>query len=205
MKDNYQHVPGGTWCDPSSRDSRWYVFKQTYMCRVPYLKSMSTDYIRHFGIPTSGDPIYDKQTANELVTRMLTIVQMVEFYKQGTSIYVVNPKDTKDIYMRITDHLNFWKQQLENGWHMRDAPIEDLMLMDKFANAVFNHARQFTTEIVESLVARKVAGTMRVNRQQIMGKRINKPPVDDNGDRKLPEREGMAEMFAQHRNIIRKP
>ena len=200
MKDN--KVGPGTWIPENQRDTRWWIFFKLFQCRIPNIKTMSLDYVKQFGMPTCGDPILDKETANELVIRMLSIAQMVDFFNQGVTILLVKYTDAKIIYEYISNHLQFWKLQLESGFHVRNAPIEDLVAMDKFAVTVYAHAKyQFTTDMVDSIIARRMSTTMRVTRDRILRKKpqvvtINEVTKEEETNQ-FPQRESMAEVFAQ--------
>lgn len=190
-------VASATWTPPENRDTSYFIFKKLFMCKIKNIDSMSIDYIRIFGSPTSGDTTSDYGTTNELITRMLTINQMVEYYKQGITIHVVNYNDTKEIYDRISDHLNAWKTKLNTSFHVREAPIDDLVLLDKFASVVYQHAvRLMDTKYVDSILSRQIAGTLNVTRDNIlaplksMSTTIN--PIEED---KPPERLSMASSF----------
>lgn len=191
-----------TYVPEHLRDTAWYIFNKKYLCRVSNIQTRSIDHIALFGSPTCGDPARDRDMADQLIDRMLTINEMVEFFKQGITIRVANVRETKSIYEHITDHLNYWKRHLEESWHTRGAPIDDLILLDRFANVVYRHAvYQFTTEIVESLLARRMSSVMTVNRNSIMGNKAKVVTINANGEKevteaKIPERESMAEAFA---------
>ena len=189
---------------PEQRDSRWHIWNDLFMVRVPFLQNQSVDYLQHFGVPASGYAPYDQQTANELVTRMMSIKEMVEFFARGVTIAVVKHSDTKVIYERITDHLQAWKRELETSLHIRNAPLDDLRTMDRFASAVYPHAQQhFTEEIVESLIARRMSSVMRVRRDNILGpppeavRRIRgEADAEPQEEPTKPQRVSMAEVFA---------
>lgn len=199
----------GTWIPESARDSRWWIFKKLFMCRVSNIQSMSVEYLQHHGMPSVGDSRHDTETANELVTRMLPISEMVKFFNDGVPVRVCNYADTKEIYERITDHLNFWKQNLENGLNTRGAPIDDLLLMDRFAMTVYEFAKhQFTTEIVDSIIARRMSSTLRVSRDRIMGRKPKTIEVTNpetgathKEEEGLPARMSMSETFASRKAI----
>lgn len=198
-----------SWIPEHERDTRWYIWKKLFLCRVNGFKSRSIEDVEHFGVPASGDALYDQAMMQEDVQRMLCIDQMVEFFRNGVTVGVLKEKDTKVIYEHITDHLNAWKAKLENGWHISNAPIDDLILMDKFANAVHKHARHhFTTDIVDSILARRMAGSLRVTRDKILGggpkpKIINKIEGEEGKEEedKFPQRKSMAELFAAKADI----
>lgn len=198
-----------TWVPPEQRDTRWYIWFKLFKCRLNAFKSRSIEDVEHFGVPYSGDPLYDQAMMQEDKIRMLTINDMVEYFRKGLVVAVVDSKDTKLIYEYITDHLNAWKEKLEKGWHIGGAPIEDLILMDKFANAVHKHARHhFTTEMVDSILARRLSGTLRVSRDKIFAagpkpEVVNKLEDGQEDDEpKFPERKGMAEVFAAKSDIV---
>lgn len=193
----------GTYIPENQRDTSWWIWNKKFMCRVPYLQTMSSDYIRHFGIMVSGDPVRDRAITSEMITTMLSINQMVEYFQKGITVGVVNYADTKKIYEYISDHLTAWRQRLEHGLNVRDAPLDDLVVMDRFAAAVYQHARHlFDEAFVEGILARSMMGSMRLNRTSFT-KRLEptpeKPKDSEDPHAHLPERNSMSEVFASHR------
>jgi hypothetical protein len=191
------------WVPEHQRDTAYYICRSLFQCRVPYIHTVSVDYIKLFGMPASGDPAHDRAMASELTIRMLSIDKMAELYKNGVTVRLVKYTDAKVIYEHISNHLNAWKIHLENGLNIRHAPIDDLVLLDKFAVAVYAHAKyQFTTEMVDSILARRMSTTMRANRNTILRRKepqvtvINGVEVKE--EVKLPERTSMAATFAQY-------
>ncbi len=198
-----------SWVPIEQQTVQWKIWNLLFKCRISNIQSMSTQYIKHHGMPSIGDPQYDKAMANELVFRMITIADMVKFYNDGVQIYISNPADTKIIYELISDHLIAWKTQLETSLNTGDAPVEDLLLMDKFANTVYAHAKyHFTTDFIDSILARRMAGAQRANRQTILTKQ-NAPAVvvnpetgeqEENKD-KYPERHSFSDVFASRKKV----
>ena len=191
------------WVPEDQRDTRYWIFNALFYCKVSNIQSQSLDYLQLHGMPCVGDATYDRQQANELIDRALCIVDMIELYNNGVTVRVSKYEDTKIIYERITDHLNAWKTRLESGFHMKDAPIEDLILMDKFAVSVYSHAKyQFTEVYVDSLIGKRLTSTMRIPLDQLITRKeitsINKIE-DDNSEDKLPTRVSMQEIFASRR------
>lgn len=189
----------GTWVPEEQNTPAWKIFNKRFKCRVPFLHTMSVDYIENFGIPTSGDERFDQEIKNELSDRMLTIVEMVNYFSSGVNVEVDKISDTKEIYELISDHLTAWKDRLSASFHTRNAPIEDLIKMDEFATAVYKYARpQFTTSIVESILSRKMSEAMPFNRQNILAP-MKKESIGENGDAPAeteePKRASMADSF----------
>jgi len=190
-------VASATWTPPSNQDSSYFIFKKLFMCRVKNIESMTIDYIRIFGSPASGDSRNDLETANELVIRMLSINQMAEYFKQGVTVHVVNYVDTKEIYDRISDHLNAWKTRLSTSFHVRDAPIEDLLLLDKFASVVYQHAVTILDpSYVDSILSRQISNVLNVTRENILlPLKSEATTINPIEEKKLPERVSMASSF----------
>jgi hypothetical protein len=199
--------PKVTWLPEEQRDTRYYIFVPIFKCRVSNIKSMSISYLQHFGMPTASDPRLDAETSGELITRMLTIEAMAEFFNKGVTIAVCKYEDTKVIYDHISNHLNFWKRQLDTGLNTKNAPFDDLILLDKFANAVYAHAKfQFTQDTVDSILLRQMSGAMSFTKDTLFRKppvvlTVNKTPEEEQED-KYPERASMAEGFNSRKEII---
>lgn len=191
----------------SERTTAWWIWNKLFMCRVPYLQTMSPDYIREYGVLASGDPVRDKALSSEMTTTMLSIAKMIEYYGKGVTVGVVRYEDTKKIYEYISNHLQAWKRELEYSVHA-DAPVDDLLLMDRFASAVYTHARhQFTQDYADGIIARRLAGGMAVNKNTLFKPKAESVPVTNPDDphENLPARQSMADVFASRRAITTKP
>lgn len=146
------------------RDTTTLIWDHLYRCRIPQLDSTSIDYMRAMGSYITGDPGIDREMSNQWITTMINIDTMVEYYRQGVAIKVCNYSDTKHIYEAISEHLLAWRTRLTHGINIGDAPIEDLILMDEFANVVYDHAKyQFTRDMVDSMFAKELEGITKYN------------------------------------------
>jgi hypothetical protein len=123
------------------KDTTAEIWDILYFVRIPYLATMSIDHIREFGIPTTGDKNTDRSQASQLITTYLSIAKLVDYHREGIPIRIINSTDIPKIYAAIANHLDAWKVQLSNGLNIGDAPIEDLLAMDRFANDVYRHAK----------------------------------------------------------------
>lgn len=184
-------------------DTSAYIFEYLFKCRIPNLQTMSEEYIRFFGMPTTGDPSIDQAMADQWITTMLPISKMVEYSKQGITIKIVKYDDVKVMYNYITLHLQAWKNQIGNGINVGDAPIEDLIDLDAFANLVYDQAKyQFTRDIADSLLERQMSTITRLNKSNFFKPdikindsgdnitRINSEPIDN-----YPKRESLSDIF----------
>jgi len=187
------------------------IWEYLFLSRVPLLESMSIEQLRKTGVRISGNRVDDRNIKNEWLTTYLPISKMVDYHREGTLIKIVNQSDLPIIYDFISKHLAAWKQQLEYGINIGDAPIDDLVAMDTFATSIYEHAvHQFTRGHADSLMARHMASLTSMTRQNFFKQdSLNKylgtegVSVDDNGnvhindkeEESLPERESMGEFF----------
>lgn len=135
------------------------IWEALFMASVPFKDTMSDEYVRLFGMPTVGDPAIDRDMHNQPIYTYMTINKMVEYFRSGISVKVQKHSDTKRIYDTISRYINCWKEHLDHGINIGDAPIDDLILLDRFAGVVFEHAVQhFTREYLNSDAIRDLTG-----------------------------------------------
>jgi hypothetical protein len=117
------------------------LWERIFMVRVPQLDSTNTQYIKFFGTPTTGDKDIDQALANQPLTIYINIDKMVEYYRRNVRVAVVRRDDVKVIYDLIQAYLDFWKRKLAFVLHPGSAPMDDLIMLDRFAQAVHDSIR----------------------------------------------------------------
>lgn len=146
---------------PYEEDTTVLIWDYYFLVRVPFLQSTSEDYLRIHGMPMTGNKQIDLEVANSWITSMMNIATMVDHFKNGTPVSVIKTVDTKTIYDNITRHLENWKHKLQYGVNLGEAPVEDLIAMDQFANSVYEYAKyQFTPETISSLIGRDMSNLL---------------------------------------------
>lgn len=171
-----------------------------YRVSLPYQQSRHEEDIRKHGTRVSGIEAYDRDQHNHWYVTMLSVSQMVDFYKEGVPLRISSQADIKEIYESISSHIEAWKERLQRGINIGDAPIEDLILMDQFANTVYEHAKyHFTPETANSLFINHLSGLQRIGVSNFFNsKEFAKRPEetsDDTEDGKMPERDSLADFF----------
>ena len=146
---------------PIQEDTTSLLWDYYFSVKIPYLQSTSEDYLRIYGMPSTGNKQIDMEVANSWISTMANIATMVDHFKEGTPVRVVKQSDTKIIYDHISRHLENWKNKLQYGINIGEAPIEDLISMDRFANTVYEYAKyQFTPETISSLIGRDLSNVL---------------------------------------------
>lgn len=130
-----QYIP------PENRDSRYALWYVRYQCRIPYIQTLSIDELMEDGLPTSGDMHHDHATQWEPRLMSLPIHRMAELWSSGANVSLLKREDAPKIYEAIMTHLYAWKDHIEHAYHPRTPPYDDLLVLDQFANIVYEHAR----------------------------------------------------------------
>jgi hypothetical protein len=197
-----------------TKDTSVGIWDYLYKVRIPYLDTFSADYLQKFGVtmPTNKKDAADQM--DSLVTTFINIDSMIEYFKNGVCVRVVEQADTKLIYDAIQAHLEAWELALKRGQNMNLAPTEDLLNMDKFANAVYAHAKfmfkenetrtEFTKKLqnnsanLSSMFSKKFnTETMAIPGSTIIdGVTTINPSTGEN----IPDRESMADFLLDRLN-----
>ncbi len=115
------------------------IFRKLFSVRVPIISTYSEQELETVGVPVNVIDGKKHDSYNEMTLVMITIADMVEKYNNGMPITVVNEKDIIEIYDVVQKHLNAWKfQKITSPNQAQIGVDDDLILMDKFINEVFN-------------------------------------------------------------------
>lgn len=171
------------------------IWEALFMASVPFKDTMSDDYIRLFGMPTVGDPVIDRDMHNQPIYTYMTINKMVEYFRAGINVKIQKHSDTKRIYDIISRYINCWKEQLDHGINIGGAPIDDLILLDRFASVVFEHAVQHLTyEYLNSDAIRDLTGNGAwMSRNSF----IKAPVIQTDEEPQYQKHQSLAELFSE--------
>lgn len=133
------------------------IFFKRYRIRMTAKDVRSIEQMRARPTYSSGDTKLDKSILNTETIVYSTINEMVEFYREGVSFFLTQAEDSRTIYEAVTDHTGYWRETMMKALNVRNAPIEDLILMERFAASIYKHAR-FQYEKKE--LAYTVGGTL---------------------------------------------
>lgn len=131
-----------SWRPDPKVDSREYIWGIDFKVRIPRVDTYSEGYLKLMGIPSSGDEAFDKVMQGELITTWKSINLMIEIFRTGGRVHIVDHDDCVKIYHYIDNHLDTWRRHLENSpINSNRAPVDDLILCDEFSEVVFQYAR----------------------------------------------------------------
>lgn len=192
--------------DPS-RITDTAIWENYYRVRMNYLHSRPMEHLKKYGTRISGIEEIDKQLDRQMIETEMTIDMMFEKWRSGVTIHVVNYDDTAEIYKIIQAHLVTWAEYLTHGVNVGDAPLKDLMELDKFAAVVYDKAVSvFSAEEQNMALAHNFMNVQSINFFNVLKRRHTdiSTKVSDTGvevvriekeDKKLPERNSMKDIF----------
>lgn len=164
-----------------NKDTTIAIFDILYKCRIPVVATKSLEEIKLFGMYSTGDKNMDKAQSREMTTTYLSIASMADYYSQGAQVAIVDHSEVKQIYEDVTRHIMAWREVLDSGINIGLAPVDDLIALDQFAAAVYEHAKfNFDRTVVDSINIKYLAKVGSFNRGNFFGNAPAKEPEDPN-------------------------
>lgn len=158
------------WIPPEKRSPHHDIFHKTFYCRVPYGLSRSEEDIEMFGNYVSGDEIKDAETQNEMIHCYIPISKMIEYYRRGVVVHVIDgAKYTPIIYDIVHTYLKFRESYMANeGYNPSATLMQDLYDLDEFANIVYQHAVPHFQRTTDSIMAKGFGKTQTITSGDFM-------------------------------------
>lgn len=142
---------------PKDKDTSYYLWEVLFQCRIPETATVSEIEYRVRGMPTTGSLEMDRDIGAQLKLMWLPIHQMVEYHRVGVPVRLVKVSDAEVIYGYVQNHLEAWLDRVRNSFNDREAPVDDLVALDNFANDVYAHARYSTkSNLLENSLSRAI-------------------------------------------------
>lgn len=146
--------------------------------------------IEIYGTYISGNNTIDDYAGDEVRVIYISIERMLEYYKKGVILYIPRQEDTDNIYKILDTYLRIWKTKLENSFHPENAPIEDLLAYETFAQSMFgvakysiSKAKPFVAPFIDSLSALPIKSDISNSLRNINFKRTNPEIKEEVKDR----------------------
>lgn len=118
------------------------LFFNRYAVDVPSIALRSYSELRERGVYAIDDDEDENLRFHEApVETSLTVNRIFEIWQSGYAVNVLKMEDTVIIFNAITLHLQQWVGYLNQGIQIGDAPFEDLVALDAFADKVYIYAR----------------------------------------------------------------
>lgn len=186
------------WDTPPNKDTAGPLFDRVFRCSFSRNLTTTDYYIETFGFAGTGVPEIDRTLKDEIIDTYINIDTMLEYHQQDIPIRVHNYDDTKVIYELIQEHLEVWRDRLDRAVNIADAPIEDLIALDKLASSVYDKAKYtYAPEESGSSFTRFLSRhkSLNLSRLNAPSEPVGDVVVGDIEQDKYPHRREMAEGF----------
>lgn len=156
------------------------IWDSLYTCLIPDNLTLNPDYIRKFGVYSTGNTKYDKILENSFNTVKIPIIKILEYYLQGIEIQIPSRDDLIKIHKDIELYLEEWRQHIKYDINLDiDSNKELIVSLEKLSKYIYNKANP--REVIDNLFIQKKAGIGLMNPLQHHieeTKNINKPDYD---------------------------
>ena len=114
-----------------------------YKVSVPYLATLSETEMKLYGVYQSGNKDVDKGLYGQMTNVYISSKDILEYFKNGSTIKLCVADDIKDIYLTIQEYLEAWKLTLTHSVNQMEAPSKDLVELDNLATEIFGRAKYY--------------------------------------------------------------
>ena len=122
-----------------NQDSSVYrLFYHSYHCQVAYFNTINQEWAEEFGI--RGNHIDNESNGRQPVDVLLSVDDMVEYFREGATIQLMNASDASKTYNTIIDHFKMWIDVGYRSHWCYNPPMEDFELLDSIAKDVYGMA-----------------------------------------------------------------
>lgn len=181
--------------DPS-KSTTFYLWEILYVCSVPWLHTTSPEYIKMFGVPSTGDPGMDKTMGNQWIDTALPIYKMAELFKADVPVKIKRHRDTEEIYFHVQRHLDQAARHVQSTFNgINQKLLDDLATLDQFAQKIYPHASEYLVKRNEQGGLFSVLSKMGMMNRPSMAIRALAAEKKEDAPQAVAQREGMGELI----------
>lgn len=119
------------------------LFHTYFIVRIPY------SFANEVRQMVEGTPQFQNQQqaevqAEEMIARQHTIPELAELSSRGCRIIIDDPMKSVDMYKLLNEYLQDWKYRTQNSINVGQVPINDLEILDNFAQVLYQISRRYT-------------------------------------------------------------
>ena len=127
------------------------VFYYPFICKIKAIHLYTDEQLECRGTVSTGNREYDQAMLNEVIRVSCTINQICEYYSQGVSVILENPKDSVRIYEIINEFLTGYKEALNNSLNFQVDDLEFIRGLDLLAADIYVMAKRYIKEEIQNI------------------------------------------------------
>lgn len=134
------------------------IWESLYIVGVPDQLTMNPDYIKKFGVATTGDKNIDKMLSTNYTTVMIPISKILEYFVNGIEVQIYKREDMIQIHKDIELYLQEWREHLryDINLHVSDYQKNLILSIEKLSKHIYNKASP--REVIDNLFLEKKIG-----------------------------------------------
>lgn len=128
------------------------IWEDLYAVYAPDFVTMNSDYIRKFGVPSSGDKNIDKMMSSNLSYVKIPIIRILEYFENGIEVQIPSRADMIAIHKAIENYLSEWREHIKYDINLDKGKHKVLLLgLEKLSRLIFDkaHPREVLDELVK--------------------------------------------------------
>ena len=152
------------------------IWDWLYTVSIPDHVTQNPDYIKKFGIRSSGDKEFDQANRDAFITVKIPIAKILEYYTVGVEIRIPSREDLITIHKNIELYLNEWKEYIQSSVHgQSDVQCHKALILnlEKLSKYIFDRAKP--SEIIERLSNRDKFGLINPLQSKLENDDLTKP------------------------------
>ena len=123
------------------KDTTIGIWDIRYHVTYNFLNARSINDVKARGVRVTGIKRFDNEVKHEVVRAWLSINEMLDLYKRGIDVGIINRADVVKIYEAVQDHLYESISSTKQSINVPVKILEDLVDLDKFARSIYEHAK----------------------------------------------------------------
>lgn len=154
------------------------IWEDLYAVYVPDFVTMNRDYIRKFGVPSSGHKEVDRMMSTNLSYVKIPIIKILEYYDSGVEVQIPSRVDMIAIHKHIEGYLGEWKDHIKYDINLNRGEHKSLLLaLEKLSRLIFGKAQP--KEVMEQVLTPKQFGLANVlHRHKDVERELSKPDYE---------------------------
>lgn len=127
------------------------IWEDLYAVYAPDFVTMNSDYIRKFGVPSSGNKDVDKMMASNLSYVRIPIIRILEYFENGVEVQIPSRVDMIAIHKAIENYLSEWREHIKYDINLDRGKHKSLLLgLEKLSKRIFDKA--YPREVLDEIL-----------------------------------------------------
>lgn len=155
------------------------IWDKLYTVLIPDNLTQQPEYIKRFGVRSTGNKKFDSILSNSFTTVMIPIIQILDYFEEGYEIQIPSREDMIQIHKDIEAYLLEWKEHLKYDINLSVNQNKQLILsLEKLSKNLYNKAKP--REVIDQLFMPKKIGLLVNPLQRVEEERkpISKPDYE---------------------------